>query len=192
MQWFWNAWVPMLFIEQPQFMPERNPRRSVNSHVHTCLHTRFFLLYGIARGIHDWRIRNTKLLVAEPFQMSYSGGNKIKQRYESKRWLSLEQSSYLACVIARLTVIFHSCWGFCTCVDTCMCDRTYLSAWTAAPPQTMHFKQTYQPPSLLYPPYIWCKWLSRNYTFIYKKKFTRKWGSNGQNLEKITRLNVPS
>ena len=74
----------MLFIEQPQSMPEGNPRRSVNFHVHTCLHTRFFLLYGIARGIHDWRIRNTKLLVAEPFQMSHSGGKRIKQSYESK------------------------------------------------------------------------------------------------------------
>jgi len=100
-------------------MPARNWYRSIDSHVHPLLHA----------WLHDVCIQTTEFLVAEACQMS-----------ESRRWQSLvlqlrRQCSYLACMITQLTmmlaqVIFCLCWGYCICVDTCMCDCTFLRAWT--------------------------------------------------------------
>ena len=50
----------------------------------------------------------------------------------------VSNTSNLACAMARLTMmlawaIFRSYWGFCKCVDKCMCDRTCLRAWTELP-----------------------------------------------------------
>ena len=49
-------------------------------------------------------------------------------------------SSYLTCAIARLIVmlarvIFRSCWGFYSCLDTHTCYRTCFRAWTALSPE---------------------------------------------------------
>ena len=123
-------------------MPGRNWSTSVNSHVCLHLHERLLLLIRNCMCNPRFVYRQYRVSLVEGCQMSHLGQNRVKQSYESKRWQSLvlqlrQRSSYLACAIARLIVMlpwvhFHSCQGFCTCVDMHTCDHTCLQTRTEA------------------------------------------------------------
>ena len=97
-------------------------------------------LRGIARAFQDLRLRNTKFLVVERFQMSHSGRSRMKQMYEKVTVASVViATTELLCGIGDLTVMLarETFRGFFTCVDTHTCHRTCLQAWTESE-ETQH------------------------------------------------------
>jgi len=102
-------------------MPGRNWRKSVNSHVHPCLHEWFLLIIWSCTCGPRLTYPKYTVIVSAACQMSHLGENSIQPSFKSKR-LAVATTKFLfgmrdctASTVMLARPIFQSCWGFCTC-----------------------------------------------------------------------------
>jgi len=111
----------------------RNWCKIVNSHMRPCLHDWLLLIiwnctYDPTFAHPKYRASCSRSLSNISFRIKQDKAELWKQKVIATSVAVATASSFLACANARLLVmlaraIFRSCWGLCTCVDTC-------TAWT--------------------------------------------------------------